>query len=87
MLLPQKVAAQPFQEVSYAPEKTQFALFAPNDAKRVTLRSNSKSNHPVITYTDATSGITTTAQMNIKYIDFECGGMSSSTGVFAFSKE
>ena len=38
VLLPHKVAAQPFQEVSYAPEKTQFALFAPNDAKRVTLR-------------------------------------------------
>ena len=57
------------------------------DAKRVTLRSNSKSNHPMITYTDAASGITTTAQMNIKYIDFECGGMSSSSGVFAFSKE
>ena len=38
MLLPHKAAAQPFQEVSYAPEKTQFALFAPNDAKRVTLR-------------------------------------------------
>ena len=38
MLLPNKAAAQPFQEVSYAPEKTQFALFAPNDAKRVTLR-------------------------------------------------
>ena len=38
LLLPHKVAAQPFQEVSYTPEKTQFALFAPNDAKRVTLR-------------------------------------------------
>ena len=38
MLLPQKVAAQPFQEVSYTPEKTQFALFAPNDAKQVVVR-------------------------------------------------
>ena len=38
LLLPHKVVAQPFQEVSYTPEKTQFALFAPNDAKRVTLR-------------------------------------------------
>ena len=27
-----------FQEVSYSPEATQFTLFAPNDAKRVTLR-------------------------------------------------
>ena len=27
-----------FQEVSYSPEATQFALFAPNDVKRVTLR-------------------------------------------------
>ena len=27
-----------FQEVSYSPKATQFALFAPNDAKRVTLR-------------------------------------------------
>ncbi len=38
LLLPHKVVAQPFQEVSYTPEKTQFALFAPNDAKKVTLR-------------------------------------------------
>ena len=27
-----------FKEVSYSPEATQFAIFAPNDAKRVTLR-------------------------------------------------
>ena len=27
-----------FQEVSYSPKATQFAIFAPNDAKRVTLR-------------------------------------------------
>ena len=38
LLLPSKVVAQPFQEMNYTPEKTQFALFAPNDAKRVTLR-------------------------------------------------
>jgi pullulanase len=38
LLFPHKVVAQPFQEVNYAPEKTQFALFAPNDAKKVTLR-------------------------------------------------
>lgn len=38
MLLPQKVAAQPFQEVIYSPEKTVFTLFAPNDAKRVVVR-------------------------------------------------
>ena len=34
MLLPQKVAAQPFQEVVYSPEKTVFTLFAPNDPRR-----------------------------------------------------
>ena len=38
MLLPQKVAAQPFQEVIYSSEKTVFTLFAPNDAKQVVLR-------------------------------------------------
>ena len=38
MLLPQKVAAQPFQEVMYSPEKTVFTLFAPNDAKQVVVR-------------------------------------------------
>ena len=38
MLLPQKVAAQPFQEVASSPEKTVFTLFAPNDAKQVVVR-------------------------------------------------
>ena len=38
MLLPNKVAAQTFQEVSYSPEKTVFTLFAPNDAKKVVVR-------------------------------------------------
>ena len=38
MLLPQKVAAQPFQEVIYSSEKTVFTLFAPNDAKQVVVR-------------------------------------------------
>ena len=38
LLFPHKVVAQPFQEVIYAPEKTVFSLFAPNDAKKVTLR-------------------------------------------------
>ena len=38
MLLPNKVAAQPFQEVIYSPEKTVFTLFAPNDAKQVVVR-------------------------------------------------
>ena len=37
-LFPRTSAAQPFQEMTYTPEKTQFALFAPNDAKKVTLR-------------------------------------------------
>ena len=38
LLFPKSVTAQTFQEVNYTPEKTQFALFAPNEAKRVTLR-------------------------------------------------
>ena len=38
LLFPHEVVAQPFQEVNYAPEKTVFSLFAPNDAKKVTLR-------------------------------------------------
>ena len=39
MLLPHKaVAAEPFQEVIYSPEKTVFTLFAPNDAKKVVVR-------------------------------------------------
>ena len=38
MLLPNKVAAQTFQEMSYTPQQTQFTLFAPNDAKKVTVR-------------------------------------------------
>jgi len=37
-LFPKPSVAQPFQEMTYTPEKTQFALFAPNDAKKVTLR-------------------------------------------------
>ena len=37
-LFPRTLAAQPFQEMTYTPEKTLFALFAPNDAKKVTLR-------------------------------------------------
>ena len=39
LLLPHKaVAAEPFQEVIYSPEKTVFTLFAPNDAKKVVVR-------------------------------------------------
>ena len=38
MLLPGTVAAQTFQEVGYSPEMTVFSLFAPSDAKRVTVR-------------------------------------------------
>ena len=37
-LFPKTSAAEPFQEMTYTPEKTLFALFAPNDAKKVTLR-------------------------------------------------
>ncbi|MDO4984547.1 MAG: type I pullulanase [Prevotella sp.] len=38
MLLPKQVVAQTFKEVSYAPQETKFQLFAPNDAKKVTVR-------------------------------------------------
>ena len=38
LLFPSKVTAQPFKEVNYTPEKTQFTLFAPNDARKVTVR-------------------------------------------------
>ena len=38
MLSPRTVAAQTFQEVGYTPEITVFSLFAPNDAKKVTVR-------------------------------------------------
>ena len=38
MLLPHQVVAQTFKEVSYAPQETKFQLFAPNDAKKVTVR-------------------------------------------------
>ncbi len=38
LLSPRTVAAQTFQEVGYTPEMTVFSLFAPNDAKRVTVR-------------------------------------------------
>ena len=39
-LFPKLAAAQDFHfnEVNYTPQNTQFVLFAPNDAKRVTLR-------------------------------------------------
>lgn len=57
------------------------------DAHRVTLRTNSKDNHAKITYTTENSGITTTAQMGIKYINFDCAALPSNKGVFAFSKE
>ena len=38
LLFPPKVTAQPFQEVNYSPQETQFTLFAPNDARKVTVR-------------------------------------------------
>ncbi len=38
MLLPHQVVAQTFKEVSYAPQATKFQLFAPNDAKQITVR-------------------------------------------------
>lgn len=57
------------------------------DGHAVTLRSNSKSDHPTITYTSEESTITFTADFNVKYLDFDCAGMAATKGVFAFSKE
>ena len=37
-MLLSKAMAQTFREMEYSPEQTTFSLFAPNDAKRVTLR-------------------------------------------------
>ena len=56
-------------------------------ANAVTLRSTSKSNHPIIKYTTEESTITFTADFNAKYLDFDCAGMAANKGVFAFSKE
>ena len=38
MLLPIQVVAQTFKEVAYTPKETKFQLFAPNDAKQITVR-------------------------------------------------
>ena len=38
MLLPKQAVAQTFKEVDYTPNQTKFVLFAPNNAKQVTLR-------------------------------------------------
>ena len=38
VLLPNQAVAQTFKEVSYAPQETRFQLFAPNDAKQITVR-------------------------------------------------
>ncbi|MBQ7420728.1 MAG: DUF4957 domain-containing protein [Prevotella sp.] len=56
------------------------------DGHKITLRSNSKVNHAKITYTTDQAGITTTAAMNIKYLDFDCSALPENKGVFAFSK-
>ena len=38
MLLPKQAVAQTFKEVDYTPGQTKFVLFAPNNAKQVTVR-------------------------------------------------
>ena len=38
MLLPKQAVAQTFKEVDYSPNQTKFVLFAPNNAKQVTVR-------------------------------------------------
>ena len=56
------------------------------DGHRVTLRSNSKTNHALITLSDANAAINFTAPFSAKYLDFECSAREGAKGVFEFSK-
>ncbi len=56
------------------------------DGQAVTLRSNSKDNHPTITLTSADAAINFTAGFNAKYLDFDCAARVGAKGVFEFSK-
>ena len=57
------------------------------DEQAVTLRSNSKTEHAVITLTDANSCINFTAAFNAKYLDWDCAARVGAKGIFEFSKE
>ena len=89
LLFPKSVTAQTFQEVNYTPEKTQFALFAPNDAKRVTLRiyeegQGGKAVKTVKMKRTADEQWTTTVRGDLmgKFYTFD-GGLGECPGVFA----
>lgn len=56
------------------------------DAHWVTLRSNSKINPATVTYTSDASCINFAAPFSVKYLKFDCKGMSASNGAFGFSK-
>ena len=71
LLFPHKVAAQPFQEVIYSPEKTVFTLFAPNDAKQVVVRIydeglGGKAGKTVKMKRTASEGLSSTSQRPIQ---------------------
>ena len=89
LLFPKSVTAQTFQEVNYTPEKTQFALFAPNDAKRVTLRiyeegQGGKAVKTVKMKRTADEQWTTTVRGDLmgKFYTFDVG-LGACPGVFA----
>ena len=91
LLFPKSVTAQTFQEVNYTPEKTQFALFAPNDAKRVTLRiyeegQGGKAVKTVKMKRTADEQWTTTVRGDLmgKFYTFDVG-LGECPGVFAKS--
>ena len=56
------------------------------DGQAVTLRSNSKTDHPTITLTSGDAAINFTAAFNAKYLDFDCAARVGAKGVFEFSK-
>ncbi len=56
------------------------------DGHKVTLRSNSKNDHPLITLASADACINFTAGFNVKYIDWNCAARVGAKGLFEFSK-
>ena len=56
------------------------------DGQTVTLRSNSKIDHPTITLTTGDACINFTAGFSAKYIDWDCAARVGAKGVFEFSK-
>jgi len=56
------------------------------DAQAVTLRSNSKTDHALIKFTNGDAAINFTAAFNAKYLDFDCAARVGAKGIFEFSK-